>query len=223
MTDQAPPPAFSFVPRPIRARNVPPPVAPLGSWKERPRVPRIGAPPVLVEAGAPGAREEVRAYAERIRQAWAAFWSADVRPWAQKHFDIDPAVDIDPTKIVLGDVLGSDPAKVAAQKKRIALFDRLVKDRNAFEVYRQALQGFDIGGPSPSQAWQALQLHEAALKADRASLASDGQKLTTPDVVLEEPGGVEGGSDSISGAAKTVGTALVALGGLYVIGKVVSK
>lgn len=180
----------------------------------------LGAPPAVVEAGAPGAREEVRAYAERIRQAWALFWDVDVRPWVKKYFGEDPGTGM-PSGTVIGDVLGSDPAKVAAQKQRIALFSKINADRAAFEAYRAELATFSISGPSPSQAWQALQIAEDVLKKDRAALGATGEvKLSSAEPgALEKPGGLDQGLGStIETAAKYVGGAIVLGLGLYALG-----
>lgn len=231
MNNPAPSQALSILERPLRPRNVPPRPAdapPVVGWRNRElrgRAPRIGAAPMVVQTGAPGAREETRAYAERIRSAWRAFFAQDVSPWAKQHFDATiPPDGTGPGGIVIGDVIGSDPAKVKAQKARAELLDRLLSHRQKFEAFVEAIGSFSIGGPSPAEAWTTLEGWEATLKSDRTDLAADRGPLKSDDPgKLDEAGGINAAASSIAGAVKTAGVAAVALGGLYVVGKVLGK
>lgn len=174
----------------------------------RPQLFVIGAAPTSVSMGLPGAHDEVRAYAERIRMAWDAFWNADFVPWAKQNgFGDIAGAPPTPGGKVIGDVLGSDPAKVAEQKKKIALFDTIVNDRNAFmRAYDDAQSATLVTGDSASSIWQALFLKgETALKNDRQAMVRLGWSFTSPEPgALESQGGVDGPLDSLS---KTVGQA----------------
>jgi hypothetical protein len=161
----------------------------------------VGAPPMLV------AGTDVRAYAERIRFAWETFWNVDFVPWA-KHAGFGDLAGMPPEGIVIGDVIGGTPEEQAKAKVAIAYFDRVVNDFRTFRAYRDKIQGFDLLGPSPSQAWQELYvLGEQTLKKDRADFASVGGKLATPDPgALELVGGVEPKNE----AASTIKTVAIA-------------
>jgi hypothetical protein len=154
----------------------------------------VGAPPVVVEAGLPGARDEVRAYGYRISEAWHRFWDMDVVPWAASVGFGDVTVVPPGTKII-GTSMGGDPATAAAFKANAELLDRFVNDRRAFDAYYDDLSSFSISGPSPSEAWQVLQLYENRLTDDRAALAErKGAPLKSADPgPLETPGGVKQG------------------------------
>lgn len=169
--------------------------------QEEPKIapPIVGEAPVLVATGAPGAREEVRAYSERIRAAWREFYDTDYAPWFSDRtsgkagagklaFNVPapPGVPTFNDPIVMGSAVGGTP-----QERE--LMTRVEGDRAAFLAYAKAIEGFDLFGPSPSQAWQALILHENALKADRARFTpATGRALKSPDPdELEREGGIK--------------------------------
>ncbi len=165
----------------------------------------VGAAPFDVSVGWLGAREEVRAYAERIRASWREFYDSDFAPWladrlagvggSKLAFSVPtpPGVPQFNDPIVLGSVVGGTPAERA-------YVTRVENDRLAFEAYRAQLDKFNIAGPSPSQAWQALILHERALKRDREDFApATGRTLKSKDHgPLEDEGGVSRPSPSSS-------------------------
>ena len=120
--------------------------------------------------------------------------------------------------------MGGDAGELAAQKKRAELFDAMLKHRAAFEAYRESISGFDVSGPSPSQAWQRLQTFESTLKGDRAKLAALGGKVTSEEPgQLEAPGGVQQGIGQLEGTIKVVTGGVVFLGGVYLLGKVLGR
>jgi hypothetical protein len=162
----------------------------------------VGAPPMLV------AFTDVRAYAERIRFAWDTFWDVDFVPWAKVAGFGD--IGNTPEGIVIGDIIGGTPEEQAKAKLAMAYFDRVVNHYSAFRAYRDKIQGFDVLGPSPSQAWQELfVIGESTLKLDRKDLASVGGTLKSPDPgALELPGGVEPKNE----AASTIKTVAIAAG-----------
>ncbi len=142
----------------------------------------VGAPPFVVSWGMPGARDEVYAYGQRVAAAWEEFWSKDFGPWSGLAFS--------GSGTVIGDVLGGG-ADAKASADAIA---KITNDRRAFEAFRaDVLEPTKAGvfGPSPSEAWQSLQLFEATLRSDVALFAKvSGRKpIGAPPATLEDPGG----------------------------------
>lgn len=149
----------------------------------------VGAAPAVVSAGAPGAREEVRAYASRIAAAWEAFMKDD---FARVFYD--------------GTKHTPDQLSVMTQVR---------VDRSKFDLYRESLQSFSFFGPSASEAWQELILHETTLNNDRKLFADAFGKLKSPTPpALENEGGVPA-KPLFSGP--TIGTGLVAAAAAVVV------
>jgi hypothetical protein len=163
----------------------------------------VGAPPLIVESGAPGARDEVKAYADRITAAWQSFFDVDVHPWAigvglvgatglPKEIEDEWGEQL--AGFVAVDPSTNSPAPTKKTKKDQALYFAKVRaDRLAFDSYRGDILSFDLSGPGPSQAWQRLQLFEKTLHADRAAFQATTGIAPKSDVPeqLEEPGGVK--------------------------------
>lgn len=146
----------------------------------------LGAPPTSVEYSLPGAHEDVSAYADRIEQAWSDFWDRDVRPWSKNEW-------ITPSGTVIGDVLPTGtPDQQAKQKADLALFQKMVSDRQTFEKYKDEKTWYSFLGPTTSAAWQRFQLFEQDLNNDRDALAlTTGKPLVSPKPgQLEAPGGL---------------------------------
>lgn len=179
------------------------------------RMASVGAPPTVVELGLPGSRDEVRAYATRIEHAWVEFWDVDVRPWSKADW-------VTSSGTVVGDVIGGGtPEEQAKAKAEIALFAKMVADRRAFEAYQDKIESFDLLGPTPSQAWERLQVFEDDLKQDRAALEKmKGSPLASrPPGALELPGGVKQGTATVFENVFALVKWLVIGAGVYYGGK----
>lgn len=155
----------------------------------------VGAPPTSVEYGLPGARDEVRAYAGRIDAAWTAFQTQDLAPW-------------------LASLPRDTTGKIMLASGQRATLDMIRDRRTAFAAYKTQIDTFDITGPSPSQAWQRLQLFEDDYKDSREQFSKmSGKPLASPGgKPLEQPGGVPSGGIPWGGILAVGGALAVAWG-----------
>ena len=239
----APAPAFGLLTRPSLARNVPAPspsAPPVLTWKARNLLPRIGAVPVLVSAGL--GWDDVRAYAVRIDDAAE---SLDADSTAQIVY-ADPVAVAAAAKGSGGSVL-SDPsadfakeaAKLAARAKArgpeatardLEWSTRWAQFWKEWKAWFATVTGPPGLAPSGSASWERNQFFERRLR-ELAALyqALPGTKVSQPlPESLEASTGkkddeAKGLGDQVAGAAKTVALGLVAVGGLYVVGRVVTR
>jgi len=161
----------------------------------------VGAPPTNVELDLPGSVDDVRAYGNRIDQAWRDFWANDVRPWSKAKLDFEK--DVVGGGSTMGEVLGEDPAAVEERRRLIKFYESLESERGRFLAYKEEIDKVNpklglLGpriGVSPSEAWQQLQIFETNLgRARQAFAAETGKPLKSPEPkTLELPGGVEQG------------------------------
>ncbi|MEY5061718.1 MAG: hypothetical protein RIS45_1639 [Planctomycetota bacterium] len=173
----------------------------------------VGAPPAIVEAGLPGARDEVRAYATRIADKWAAFWDEDVSSWskANKVANYKEAFDLIDRGLGSESDLDLDDEELKEKKRLVGIYESLSDKRKSFDDYREKISSFSLTGPSPSEAWQTLQTHEDALNESREALEKEtGEPLKSKKPApLEVAGGVKQGvKETIEQTAKTVGSAI---------------
>lgn len=142
----------------------------------------IGEAPFVVSAGLPGAREEVRAFANRIAAAWQDFLVTD---FASAFYD-----------------------GTKHTPSQLALMNAIRAHHAEFEAYRAKISTFDLAGPSPSEAWQALIVFETQLRTDRANFGAAIKPLASKaPPPLENEGGVkqEGPLDKLTkGSSLTV-------------------
>lgn len=171
----------------------------------------IGAPPLVVSTGAPGARGEVRAYAARVdvtaEQLHTAF-----RAWlAAKWGDVPPDEQKAPT--------ADEAAFIRDWPPWYAEWNRWVDQ----------LDSFDPLGPTPAQAWQKTQLYDDELEGHRKAFAAlatgtPGVKVPEPGKDPdgkgghEEPGGVASGAASIPWG--TITTIVLFVAGAWVISSI---
>jgi hypothetical protein len=167
----------------------------------------FGEPPAIVKIGAPGARDEVRAYADRIHSAWEDFIANDVDPFVAKRSGKSDS------EALIGDVVDDVTLLGGMSTADRDAVLKIHEDRSSFESYRESISGFSITGPSPSEAWQVLIDFEATYKADRKRLKSRGWTLqTSTPGALEAPGGIsqEGLPPILVGVVAIAGVAAVA-------------
>lgn len=166
-----------------------------------PRVNVVGAPPLVVAAGGPGARDEVRAYAARVDAQiqkmdpivndWWFEREGETAPWtdAENQFNIDwPNFKIE------------------------------------FARWKGDIETFNVFGPSPAQAWEKTQIFENRLEDLRkrfAELAKTTPDIKAPDAPgsLEPPGGAPSGilnDEPSSGGFPWTGVLVVA--GIFGVG-----
>ena len=178
---------------------------------------RVGAPPTNVELDLPGSVDDVRAYGNRIDQAWMDFWKNDVRPWSKKTLEMEE--DVSKGDATIGEVLGEDKAAVEERRRQIKFYESLQDERNRFLYYKEEIDKANpklglLGpriGVSPSEAWQQLQIFETNLtRARQAFQAETGQSLKSPPPKeLELPGGVEQGlKKDVAAAGKKLAEAI---------------
>jgi hypothetical protein len=109
---------------------------------------------------------DVRAYATRIAGAWDMFIANDYAP---EFFN----------------------GKQHTPQQRLVM-QQTKADELEFRAYRVKIGSFDLGGPSPSEAWQALIVFESKLRADRDRWrATFGAVASKDPPPLESDGGVK--------------------------------
>lgn len=154
----------------------------------------VGAPPLVVSTGAPGARGEVLAYADRVDK--------HVRGM---RIDVEKAI-----KATSGKTLPPDQ------------YNWLIFTWPDFNVrwksYYAEIQEFDLFGDSPSQAWEKIESYEGELQKLHEELKSFkiGAPITPLPKDLEDPDSVKSKPSSfLAGWWKPVllGTAMIAATG----------
>lgn len=136
------------------------------------RVNVVGAPPVSVSWGLPGARDEVRAYVARVDAA-ADLMQGRFADWTAEKKGGGVALTDDEIKY-----LADWPSFYARWK-----------------AWTVQLDSFDPTGPSPSEAWQKTEVFEKELESLRVRFAALTTATTTkappPPGPLEDPGGIK--------------------------------
>jgi len=196
-------------------------VCPVAKSGQRPTMMLVGAPPLIVSMGAPGARGEVLGYVDRVEAFRQKFDTA-----------MDRWLELRGVKITTKPDGGFTPdfgKATPADQSFILQWGDL--ERRWFEWNRQMHADLVPFGPSPAEAWEKTMLFEAEWKAAAKQLASmpDGSSVGVPadPGLLEKPGGAPGG---LSGAIGEVGDSLatsigklpivpiLAIGGAVVVG-----
>lgn len=159
--------------------------------------------PTAVNLGTPGARDEVRAYGQRLIDAFRDFRVQDLEPFFlgpltpegyEKYADLIGSVspdaalqararaDLERKKI---ETLSRSKSRVAAEMRLTALED---ETERKLEKYLQKIAGFDLTGPSPAMAWRTLQGYEDELDRERKmAVEIIGKPLQSEKPNLGEP------------------------------------
>jgi hypothetical protein len=175
-----------------------------GSEVSLPPLTIIGAPPLTVSTGAPGARGEVRAYVARVGST-ADELQAAFKQWLKvKWSDVPPDDQKPPT---------------ADETDFIVHWPPWYGEWSAWVV---KLDTFDVFGPTPNEAWMKTEIYDGDLEVFRKQFArlAVGTSVKVPDGGKdpggtgghEEPGGVKqpgvldalGISDALGGVVTVV-------------------
>jgi len=182
---------------------------PLPSFGAPDRRASLGAAnvPTSVNLGSPGARDEVRAYGARLLDAYRDFRLQDLEPFFLGPLTPDGFEQYAKLMAPIS-VSAADHAKVRAERERqkIAALSRS-KERVAAEMkltateeenerkleqYLSDISGFNPLGPSPLQAWRALQGYEDELDRERKrAIEILGKPLESSKPNLGEPTALE--------------------------------
>lgn len=163
--------------------------------------------PTAVNLGAPGARDDVRAYGQRLIDAFRDFRLQDLEPFFlgpltpagyEKYAELIGAVspsaaahareraDLEREKIAS---LSRSKSRVDAEMKLTGAEDDAERKLDA---YLQKISGFDLTGPSPAQAWRVLQGYEDELDRERKmAIEIIGKPLQSEKPSLGEPTALE--------------------------------
>lgn len=163
--------------------------------------------PTAVNLGAPGARDDVRAYGQRLLDAYRDFRLQDLEPFFlgpltpagyEKYADLIGAVS--PSAAVQARERAElERQKIAALSRSKSRTDAEMKLTGAeddaerkLDAYLQKISGFDLTGPSPSQAWRVLQGYEDELDRERkTAFEIIGKPLQSEKPNLGEPTALE--------------------------------
>jgi hypothetical protein len=155
-------------------RRAPPPAR---SWVV------VGAPPLIVSMGAPGARDEVRAYVARV-DVFVDKLRRAIRAWLNER-GVDLTDPMHPTV----------PADFSVPEADLVLAWTRFDPR--WQAWVEQTSKFDLFGPSAAQAWQTTQLFEAEAMGLRDRLEKIAKATKSKVDVPPAPGSLEppGGHD----------------------------